>query len=76
MLWVDFGTVEYAQMLLIKAQAGVSNKARGLNFGIDLYLHPYFVNASSEGSGESAHMRRLAWAVAVREYGKYWNLKY
>ena len=33
----------------------MSSKARGLNFGPSLHLHPYFVDASSEGSGESAH---------------------
>ena len=33
--------------------------AIGLYFGLRLHLHPYFVYASSEGSDESAHMRRL-----------------
>ena len=41
-------------------RVGVSGKARDLNFGLSLHLHPYFVCASSEGSGESAHVRRLA----------------
>ena len=27
--------------------------ARGLKFGLSLHLHPYFVYASSEGSGKS-----------------------
>ena len=30
------------------------------NTAIILHLQPYFVYASCEGSGESAHMRRLA----------------
>ena len=30
--------------------------ARCLNFGMCLYLHPYIVYASSEGSGGAAHM--------------------
>ena len=34
------------------------------NFGISLYLHPYFVHASSEGSGEIAHMARLVRSFA------------
>ena len=36
--------------------AEVSSKDRALNFGTSLYLHLDFVYASSEGSGESAHM--------------------
>ena len=52
--------IAYAQMLLINAHYVVSSNARGLNFGPRLHLHPYFVYASSEGSGESAHMHRLA----------------
>ena len=29
---------------------------RGLKFGQSLHLHSYFVYASNEGSGESAHL--------------------
>ena len=29
--------------------------ARGSNFGLSFYLHPFFVHASSEGSCESVH---------------------
>ena len=47
------------QIPLIYTNAEVSNGARGLNFGLSLYLHPYFMDASSEGSGESGHMCRL-----------------
>ena len=32
----------------------VSSKARGLNFGPSLHLHPYFVYESSEGYGKPA----------------------
>ena len=46
---------KYAQMPLINVHADVSSEAGGLNFGLRLHLHPYFVNASSEGSYESAH---------------------
>ena len=35
---------------LINAHANVCSEARGLNLGLSLHLHPYFVNASSEGS--------------------------
>ena len=37
----------------------ISSKGRGLNFGLSLHLHPYFVYASSKGSGESAYKSRL-----------------
>ena len=33
--------------------------ARGLNFGWSLNLHPYFVHASNNRSGESAQIGRL-----------------
>ena len=35
---------------MIKAYADVSSQARGLNFSLDLDLHPYFVCSSSKGS--------------------------
>ena len=34
-------------------------RARGLNFGLSLHLHSYFVYMRSEGSVESAHLHRL-----------------
>ena len=34
-------------------------RAEGLMFGSSLHLHPYFVYASSKGSGETAHLCRL-----------------
>ena len=33
----------------LNSHADVSTKARGLNFGLSLYLHLYFVYASSKG---------------------------
>ena len=46
----------------LNAHGGVSqaSRARCLNFGQSLYLHPYFEYASSRGSGESVHLCRLA----------------
>ena len=32
-------------------------KVGGLKIGLNFHLHPYFVYASSKGSGESAHMQ-------------------
>ena len=37
----------------IKAHADISNKARGLNFGLSLHLHQYLLYASNQGSGGS-----------------------
>ena len=43
-------------------------KARCLNFGLNLYLRPFYVCASSKGTGEAAYMHRQS------EHGliKYW----
>ena len=43
----------------------VFSKVRGLNFGLSLHQHPYFVYMSSEGSGESAHMLKLRRILAA-----------
>ena len=37
----------------------ISSKARGLNFGLSLRLHPYFKYATSKGSVESMHIATL-----------------
>ena len=39
-----------------------------------LRLLPHFIYANSEGSAETARMRRLAWAFAGRLCDKYHNL--
>ena len=46
------------------AHAQLSSGARCLMFGQTLRLLPYFMCANSDGSGETAWMRRLAWALA------------
>ena len=48
--------------------------ARCLIFGRTLYPLPYFMCANSEGSDETARMRRLAWAFAGCLCDKYHNL--
>ena len=58
-------------MPLIKAHAEVSSEARGLNFCLSLHLHPYFMYASSEGSGGSAHMLPDAISTKVLCTGPY-----
>ena len=62
--------IAYAQTPQLNAHAEVFSGARGLNFGLSLHLHPYFVYASSEGSGESAQARRLAWVFVARRCDK------
>ena len=47
---------------------------RSLIFGRTLHLLPYFMCANSEGSSETAGMRRLAWAFAGCLCDKYHNL--
>ena len=46
---------------------------RGLRFCMTRSLLPYFVHASSEGSGGTARMLKLAWAIAARQCDKYQN---
>ena len=46
----------------------------GWYFGRTFRLLPYFIRANSEGSGQTARMRRLAWAFAGRLCDKYHNL--
>ena len=39
--------------------AQLTNRARAQIFGFSLHLHPYFMYAASEASGESVQMPRL-----------------
>ena len=39
----------------------------GLNFGLRLHVLPYFVYASSKGSGKIVHMCRLVWAFSAHQ---------
>ena len=54
-------------MPVINAHAGVSSWTRCLNFGLSLYLSPYFVYVINEGSGKSAQMRRLACTLLLTD---------
>ena len=45
----------YAEKPPSNTHAYISSGAKGLNFGLSLHLHPYFVYASSKSSSESAH---------------------
>ena len=55
------------------AHAQPSSGARCPIVGRILHLLPYVMFANSEGSGETARMRRLAWAFAGRLCDKYWK---
>ena len=71
----DYGTICPPKTHSSNAHAQPSSGAtcRSLIFGRTLRLLPYFMCANSEGSGETARMRRLAWAFAGRLCGKYHN---
>ena len=70
----DYGTFRPPQYHSSNAHAQLSSRARCLMFGRTLRLLPYFMCANSEGSGETALMRGLAWAFVVRLCDKYHNL--
>ena len=55
-----FVLIANVQKIPLTPLADVSRRARTLNFCQSLDLHPNFIYASSQGSGESAHLRRLA----------------
>ena len=54
------GQLTHARKLPLNAHADVSSGASALNFGQSLHLDPTFVYASSKGSSESEHLKRLA----------------
>ena len=55
-----------ASSTVVNGNGDVLSQSRGLHFGLSFHLHPYFVYASSDGTVESVHMRRLARAFAAR----------
>ena len=50
---------------LINAKPDLSSKVICLIFGMSLYLYPCLVYVSSDGSGDSAHMSRIAGTFAA-----------
>ena len=58
MRMIDFAMNAYAEKSLMDVRADVYSEARDLNIGQSVHLHPCFVYASSERSGESAHLLR------------------
>ena len=57
--------ISYAEKLPLNDHVDLSSRARGVNFGLNLHLHPYYVIAGSYGSGQSAQVHRLASAFVV-----------
>ena len=53
------GLIAYTQKPSLNVHAEVSRGARSLTFNLSHHLHPYFAFMGSEGSGESALLRRL-----------------
>ena len=56
---------------ILTAYAQTFRGARDLAFCLKVPLDSLLVWASSEGSGETARMRRLAWTLAARIGNKY-----
>ena len=52
----------YAHMPLMDAHAGISSKAGGLHYGLNLHLHPYYVYASREGCGETENTHLIEYS--------------
>ena len=50
--------IVYAQQPHLNAYSDTSSLDRGLNFGLSLHLHPYYVCFSIDSSSESVHFRR------------------
>ena len=58
--------MERANKHLCRSRLDISSKARSLNFGLSLHIHPLFVYVSKECPGKLAHMYRLTWPDARR----------
>ena len=60
-----------AQEPNLNLHAGVSSEGRGFDFGLNFYLHLFFVCANQKGSGQSQHFCRLVWAFVAQQSDKY-----
>ena len=54
---------EVSPLAYLNVLADVFSGIRGPNLGLRLHLFPYFVSASSEGAGESVHLR-ITYSIA------------
>ena len=64
----------YALSQSLNYHAQLTNKARGLIFGLNIPLSVYFTCASSECPGEPVQMHSLARAFTGRQCDKHQNL--
>ena len=51
--------IAYTQKALTNTHDKVSSNACGVNFDLCIHPHPFFAYASSEGSDQAVHKRRL-----------------
>ena len=71
LLWIlrfPYFLLHCISFLILQTRMRPSSGARCLSFGRTLRLLPYVMWANSEGSGETARMCRLPWAIAGRLY--------
>ena len=54
------GLIKVCYSILFYSLTDVSSGSRSLDASQSLNIHPYVVYASSDGSGESVHVHRLA----------------
>ena len=72
--YVSFVLIAHAQKPPLNTLADLSSGVCGLKFRLKLYVHSNDAYASIVGSGECAHMRRLALVFAARQCNKHQNL--
>ena len=58
----------------LNAHADIFSRVRGLNYVLNTHLVPYYVYVRSKGSGETAHVGRLAPAFPAHLCDEYQNL--
>ena len=63
----------FLALIALRAIAALNDHAevfsgkRGLNFGLSLHLHPYFLHRSNEGYCKSEQLHRPVWAFIARQ---------
>ena len=75
--WTITEPTHEIMVLFILRKPIFQTRMRSHPMGLNVWffgLFPYFMSTNREGSGETARMRRLAWAFASRLCDKYHNL--
>ena len=65
--------ITHAQKPPINTHADISRGAKGLNFGLNLHLHPFFVYVGSNGFCESVLLCRLVCVFVALHCDEYQN---